>query len=192
MKKEAKPSTTPAVESDRDTKPDKPTHPKIDAAAHNLKGQLSGMVDGANEDIDAVSLVVLGGSGPDADGAFVVIKGDRPVRAFREWAIATGHLTAGAPTKMRRALEPPESTRDEPASMWLSPPIVCPCSDPDCVERCAEVACKRHPAAGLRCFLFGDRMVLRCVECMRPLLLTPRTSPVSQCAKSAEKSNDSN
>lgn len=170
----------------------KPKHTKIKPEDHCIKGQLSAMIDGANADSDAVSLIVLGGSGPEADGAFVVIKGDRPVRAFREWAIAGGHLTAGAPTEMRRALGPPPEAQDQPANMWLSPPIVCPCSDPDCVERCAEVGCKRHPGAGLRCFLFTDRMVLRCVECMRPLLLTPRTSPVSQCANTAENSNDSN
>lgn len=63
------------------------------------------LVDDADNDSDAVSIVFLSPDAPDGsgywrpsadghiDGAVVVIKGDANVRAFDEWAMARGLVT---------------------------------------------------------------------------------------------------
>ncbi|MGH1343816.1 MAG: hypothetical protein ACRBN8_19825 [Nannocystales bacterium] len=193
MKTNDKPiATRVATGSNRDTKPDNTSQlPKIESEGYGLKGQLSSMVDIANAETDAVSMLVLGRSMEDTDGAVVILRGHHTVSSFRLWAEESGLKTPNSPSGLVRALENDESVPKGPNS-WVSPPMVCPCPDPDHVERCVEVGCRRHPVAGLRCFVFADRAVMRCSQCMAAVFVVAKPAPVSQCAISAVKSNDSN
>lgn len=169
-----------------------PPHRRIVPDEYGIKGQLSQVIEAANRDPDAVSLMRLREDGKSFAGAVVVIKGDGAVREFEAWAEGR-HLSPGdpeKPTDLSTALGLPNPAGRGPA-YWMSPPMPCPCSDSECTASCVEVGCRRHPAAGLRALVFDGRVTMLCSVCSRAVFSSDR-SAVSPCAKRAGNSNDFN
>ena len=164
--------TTAATES----KP-KPAALRLSPRAYSLKGQLSQLVEAANDDHDRASWIELGESSDNLEGAIVILKGHDTVRDFERWATKEGHFTPGnLQSFTSKALDYRLPDLDGKSAYYLSPPMVCPCTDRSCKEVGREIGCKEHPAAGVRAVVFVERIAMFCNECGRTIatLPTPR------------------